>query len=1154
MPDKSQLEKFSSDMQSVGDEVNVRRARGQRMPTLKYAQKNNDAAPDDSTNNDTLDSLGDIDSIDSSEGLDMGDLDLPDLSDFDSPVDSADDAATSDSSDSSPSDSATVDGEGDKETTTDNGADSESATDDVSGATDIDIDTSNNGAGTDAAPIASDSDSTDTSGEAIGDNLQSDDNDGGEDASESPTDSDLAVEAASGGAMGGASDTSDDEFDIPGLDDLGDVSTATDGETGVPDSNSSDANGGAGDGSDSGAGGFDDFELPNIDDDSGAGDLGTNDSDSGQDDLSDLSDNNQAASDTLDDLDDVGDGAQNASDLGDLGSDIGEVEGDSSASTSATDATLENNNDSPANSKPISAPPPVDKSGGVDASDFGSLNSEDIPDAGINIPKPIGEGEDYSSAEIPDLGDDDEDEESDFDIPDTTNTTSDSDEFSDPTAVSSHDSGFELEDKGKVKPEVGDFEIPGVNAPEIGPDAEAFTDKVRNIMSSNKDLPPNTLSDADYDKFKKNFVAYPLNIRLAIEDLFLKDEFTDDTEFDIVQKVVMATPARKIASTLEKMLDISLPVPKDFEKRSSEEYDAYKSSFEYQLRNRIIPGAIMCAGAAIICILLFLAGKNFIYKPLKANSLYSKGYNCITESDYKTSEVYFKEAITYALQKGWFFKYARGYREHKQYLRAEKMYDNILKVFNNDKAAGLEWADMETRDLSDYEKAEQIILRRVLDFHVNDKDALLALADNYLEWATEKEPKYFDTAFSQYLNLLELYGKKAEAQDLYLGRLLRYFIRTDNLQKVLETKARFMDKKKEKSLSGSDWTELGGFLIDKLYGRLEPNDEYLREKIEDVKETLFRALRADDNNPVALYNMGRYYIQMHDDAKAAVFLDKAIENFSNAASIKKADMYRYINSYKLSGDLYTDDKEYLKAEESYTKGIALFTREASDSGLKGNQDIGKLFYNMADINYFIAGNLDSALLNYQDAIKYGYDNVLARYKIGSMLYNKQDLQGALDSFRATLNMAPSDENVLLALGNTLALRGDNYLAQGYYEQLLSTLDEEKSQMPIVTSSTDDGVAILDMYVKAHNNLGVILHRLAKASGNSSLNAKAIVNLQEGLRAYDSLTRNQKSMVRLAGSNLSEQNIKYITAPHSEFSPELYTDISRKMASDRGLAQ
>ena len=59
-----------------------------------------------------------------------------------------------------------------------------------------------------------------------------------------------------------------------------------------------------------------------------------------------------------------------------------------------------------------------------------------------------------------------------------------------------------------------------------------------------------------------------------------------------------------------------------------------------------------------------------------------------------------------------------------------------------------------------------------------------------------------------------------------------------------------------------------------------------------------------------------------------------------------------------------------------------------------------------------------------------------------------------------------------------------------------------------------------------------------------MNAQAIVHFSQSVRAWDSLTRNQQTMVRLEGSNLAEQNIKYITNRVPEFEPAIYLDIKK----------
>lgn len=98
-----------------------------------------------------------------------------------------------------------------------------------------------------------------------------------------------------------------------------------------------------------------------------------------------------------------------------------------------------------------------------------------------------------------------------------------------------------------------------------------------------------------------------------------------------------------------------------------------------------------------------------------------------------------------------------------------------------------------------------------------------------------------------------MYGSK----DLYLSRKMRYSIRTDNLAQVLSYKEYFYPRKK--ALGSDDLTELSGYLLDKRFGHLRPSEAHLRSSIEDVRDLLERAVKADDKNAVALYNMGRYY-------------------------------------------------------------------------------------------------------------------------------------------------------------------------------------------------------------------------------------------------------------------------------------------------------
>lgn len=665
--------------------------------------------------------------------------------------------------------------------------------------------------------------------------------------------------------------------------------------------------------------------------------------------------------------------------------------------------------------------------------------------------------------------------------------------------------------------------------------------------AESEDLPPNTLSDTQYKVFLKNLSEYPLNVRLAFEDFIVQDEFTDDAEFEIIEKILNKAPARTVAGMLEKMLDTSIPIPRDFEHRTAAEYEAYKKSLSYQLRNKIIPGVLLGLLLTIVGWGLIKFTNYCIYRPLKANSLYKQGYALLQADEYPQAEMRFEEAVKKRINKKWFFKYARGYREHKQYQRAGNMYQNILRYFRHDKMAGLEYADMELNDLANYERAEEIVRREVLDYHINDADGILKLGDVFLEWGTEKDPSKLELAREQYATLIQLY----KPTDLYMSRMMRYFIRTDNLREVIQMQKTFENR--EKSLGSDDWTELSGYLLDKYYGALAPSEEYLRFEIEGLRGLLLRAVKTNPDNPIAQYNLAKYFLKTNETSAIESTLQRAIEKFNTVPSMKKRDLYKYIDSYRLLGEHYIGTADYLQAQEQFAEGISLFTTERDNAGFEGTPAIGKLYEDMGDIKYTISGDYDDALFNYKYSVELENDSPSIRYRIGYIQYKKKNYSEALGAFMKAGDGNVKERNLMLAMANTLYLRGDDYAAQGYYNQLIDELDDNIAENGLVLPQANvKDYDLINTYLYASNNYGVTLYKLAKRTGNSALNAQAMVQLSQSVRAWDALTRNQQSMVRLEGSNLAEQNIKYITHPIPEFEPSVYTDISKTLLDNERL--
>ena len=622
--------------------------------------------------------------------------------------------------------------------------------------------------------------------------------------------------------------------------------------------------------------------------------------------------------------------------------------------------------------------------------------------------------------------------------------------------------------------------------------------------------------------------------------MIVGNEFNDDVVMEIIHKIIKKIPARQLATQVEKLVDKSIPVPLNYEKRTVAEYDAYRQSFEYNLKNKILPLTFASIIVVGFCILFGFLTAKFVVRPVKANMLYKEGYTLIENGLYPQSESKFNEAISYHSVKKWHFKYARAYVENKQYERASSMYERLLYNFNFDLDAGLEYGAMELEERSNYEKAEEIVRRYILDHHINSPEGLLLLGDIFLEWATNRDETKFEDARIQYANLIQMFGQ----QPIYMSRMMRYFIRTDNLAEVLQLKEYFYPKLKKDILEPKDIVELSGYMLDKFYGELPAKDEYLRGAIEDIRELLEIAVTKAPEIPESMYNYGRYFVETGSNVHATNILQEALNRFANTAKKTQNRLIAEIDTYRLLGELSIEDLDYLKAEDYFVEGVTLFERERDNSNLRSDKKVGLLYSDLADIDYFISGNFDAALSNYSNAINNLNDTPSIRYRIGYIQYSKNNYVEALGSFIKAVNDKPSDKYLLLALGNTLTLRNSTSAAQGYYEKLIGLLDLQRNQSGVLRPQTNnvDG-DLVELYMKAANNLGVVLSLRADQTGNGNLLPKAMANYEESIRAFDALTRNQETMIRLDASNLAAFNQKYLTYKHQDYEPSIYTEIS-----------
>jgi tetratricopeptide (TPR) repeat protein len=283
------------------------------------------------------------------------------------------------------------------------------------------------------------------------------------------------------------------------------------------------------------------------------------------------------------------------------------------------------------------------------------------------------------------------------------------------------------------------------------------------------------LSDEDLAAFQKTLAGYPLNLRIACEELIAEQAVAPDLMSKLVKLLIRGASAKETAALAGKILGRTIPIPRGFEKSTGEALEAEQSSFAYIFVHNFLPVLRLFLMIAVVAASLFYLIYQFVYTPMRAESIYKIGYERIFAGEYQRANDRFSEAFRIHRNKDWFYRYAEAFRDERQYIYAEEKYDELLRFYPRDKKGVLDYAAMETEYRQNYAKAEDLLRRNLLDYAPNDKEGLLALGDNSLAWGEIDRSKYEDARFS-YARLLERYGWT----DPVVERMMKYFIRTDN--------------------------------------------------------------------------------------------------------------------------------------------------------------------------------------------------------------------------------------------------------------------------------------------------------------------------------------------------------------------------------------
>ncbi|MDR0668948.1 MAG: tetratricopeptide repeat protein [Treponema sp.] len=651
------------------------------------------------------------------------------------------------------------------------------------------------------------------------------------------------------------------------------------------------------------------------------------------------------------------------------------------------------------------------------------------------------------------------------------------------------------------------------------------------------------LGEDDLAQFRRTLDGYPLNLRLAIEEIIAEQAVPPGQIANLVRLLIRGAPPKETAALAGKILGTTIQVP--VQKKTGEQLEAERDSFAYVFVHSFLPiirlALFILVVVASSCFLIW----RFIYTPIHAENLYRLGYDRINAGEYERANQRFTQAFNIHRDKDWFYTYAEAFRDQRQYIYAEEKYDELLSYYPRDKKGVLDYAALETYYRQNYEKADRLLRYNILEYNPNDQEALLAQGDNALAWGEIDSARYEDARFA-YARLLERYGWT----DPVTERMLRYFIRTDNLKEVIPLQFFFMDDPKKK-ISAETLAELGGYLLDKRTEEVRGVPNAYVEQISGVRDLLLRAVLQGPALPEAHYHLSRYYRSLGSLRDEELTLEVALRTFESTAEKSVRRVVYHIEALSRDAEILRNRREYFAAEEQLVKAIGLYEDGLDRTILHPAPEFGRLYAAMGDLEYFTkSGDMEMTLTYYLNAEKTGYSSPAMLYYMGSAYYHQEDWAHALERFFAASSQLPLDRRILLALGNTCYQRGDFFAAQGYYNRLLDLLEAERARLPVLLpNDRPEYLETAERLMIARNNMGATLEALSR--NRPAYRAQAFGFYAQAIQAWDSLTRNPQSMIRLGagdlsnpGSNLPYLNSRNLLYPQAGYQAQIFPQIDK----------
>jgi hypothetical protein len=680
---------------------------------------------------------------------------------------------------------------------------------------------------------------------------------------------------------------------------------------------------------------------------------------------------------------------------------------------------------------------------------------------------------------------------------------------------------------------------PAINVPDIAAAAPGPTNAPGDFQ----------LSDQEFSALKSTLATFPLNLKLAVEQLIGEAKGTTEQVEKLCRMLVAGKGAADVATYVGRITGKQIRIPRGYEKQTGIEFEQERNSFAYQFRENVWPVLRLVGIALILLTGLGVAGYNFVYRPLLARSLYADGIEYIENDQYTLGNETFSRAWEVWPQTSWYYEYAETFISERQYTLAQEkyqellfgrsdeeqdaanaalaagQYEAILRVREPEKQGILDYATLESDILGNYPRAERL-LQLILVEDVADYEGRLALGDNYLNWA-EEDPSRFEQARLSYARLMERYGQTDEL----LFRMMRYFIRTDNLEQALVLKDVFQNDP-DAQIEPAIYTELAGYLID-------------QDQISGVEDVLFRVLDTDNTLPEVHYQLARYYREIQALGEEALALQTADTLLSQAEPFTPVRRGMLIDTLTRIGENEYRVGAYLDAQERFGEAIELYEEGIRRRVLSPDPTYARAYSRLGDIFYYVGREFESALAQYDNAEQNGYDTSDQDYRQGFVHYRLGEVDDALGEFREAERDPAAVTNALLwSMANTHYRRENYFAAEAFYDELLDRVELQRDRIRTLLLDEDPThQSIIEYLYKGYNNIGVAYYRLSQQNPqDAALYSDSLVALTRSTEIAENYQRDPDTLSRTEAVDLAYLNQREALFPTPNYEMQIYNDI------------